>query len=480
METLFPEVETNAEKGLLWLGRGSVLRCGGVAAADPMTYCSTDSADENEASCIYTQMAVEIDKKPDDLEVGYWPSYSAMKPHQRGYYLHWLASGKKTPPADIGYAFVYFYGLERRALLDERDVFWIIEEAKRLFELGASRSFRGYLGRFLVYLHAKYLNDLDMTEKSLADLYRLLPASQGNAVSRLVLGYRALQNAPLSAEQAFNLLRRLPKAGKSRVVSPRFSSSPELKRLFAIGYDRIYPRGFTLSASFGKKNSAEYSVASGTLSLPNGVKSPPPVTVPNVLGRVSQFEKLQNLYDTCIEELAASKGRSPSDELVVARPAGRKTSGERLPLVHIDMDRVAALKEETETLTRELAAVFEPEETTAQSGLARTRAIPKDVEEKEEKEAELLPFPKEITEELDRRYWPCVSSLLQRAEWSKEDLSSLARRHVLMPNAMLEAVNTWSAETLGDFLFLEKGDVWVLNLKLEFVQTHGSPNPAFT
>jgi hypothetical protein len=52
-----------------------------------------------------------------------------------------------------------------------------------------------------------------------------------------------------------------------------------------------------------------------------------------------------------------------------------------------------------------------------------------------------------------------------------------------MPNAMLEAVNTWSAETLGDFLFLEKGDVWILNLKLEFVpecvQTRGSQTPGF-
>jgi hypothetical protein len=486
MKSLFPEAAgdvqvLNNEEGLLWLGKDAVLRCGDLVAAAPMTYCSVEPIDAKgaakealnlrEASCICTEMPVELDETPSDLEVGYWPSYSAMTPHQRGYYLRWLASGKRTLPADIGYGFVYFYGLERRALLDKEDIFEIIEEVKRLLELGSdSRSFRGYLGRFLVYLHARYLNDPRMTEKSLADLYRLLPSSQGGALSRLVLGYRALQNSPLSAEQAFNLLRRLPKTEKTRSFSPRFSSSPELKRLFALGYGRIYPQGFTFSASFGTKNSVEYSVASGTLSFSKNakspLKSPPPAVVPNVLGRRSQFKKLQALYDTCIGELAASKGRSPSGELVVVRPGGKRTPGEPLPLVHIDMGRVAALKEETEALTRELAAVFDPEEEEeeeAAGGLHRAEADLNDAAEGMEREMERFPFSGAVMAELDSRYWACVPSLLGQAEWTKEGLSSLARRHGLMPNAMMEAVNTWSAEALGDFLLLEKDGVWTLN-----------------
>jgi hypothetical protein len=34
-----------------------------------------------------------------------------MTPGQRGNYLSWLASGKQGQLDDIGYAFVYFYGL---------------------------------------------------------------------------------------------------------------------------------------------------------------------------------------------------------------------------------------------------------------------------------------------------------------------------------------------------------------------------------
>jgi hypothetical protein len=416
---------------------------------------------------------------PDGLELGYWPSYTTMIPCQRGYYIRWLASGRKTPPANVGYAFIYFYGLERRALLDKGNVgksdieiFEIMEEVKRLLQVcGASRSFRSYAERFLVYLHAKHLNDPRMTEKSLADLYRLLPASRENILSRLVLGYRALQNSPLSAEQAFNLLQRLPNTAKARSLSPSFSTSPKLLGLFARGYRRIYPQGFTLSASFGPSNSVSYTVASGTLSFPTGTKSPPPAVVPSVLGKASQFKKLQALYDTCIQELA---GRNAPDELVVVRPGGERTPGEPLPLVPIDMSKVAALKEETEILTQELASVFTPEESdppdpldtkmnkngngngNINTGLGLDLKLDLDFKMK------AMGFPKEVLDELDSRYWPCLSALLKQRAWNKEDLSLLTRRYGLLPNALMEAVNTWSAETLGDFLFLEENGVWTL------------------
>lgn len=48
----------------------------------------------------------------------YWPSYSEISPEARGAYLEWLSSGKADTEADIGYIFLYFYGLERRLLHD--------------------------------------------------------------------------------------------------------------------------------------------------------------------------------------------------------------------------------------------------------------------------------------------------------------------------------------------------------------------------
>lgn len=48
----------------------------------------------------------------------YWPCYSDITPEARRAYLQWLAGGRQDPTADIGYVFLFFYGLERRVILD--------------------------------------------------------------------------------------------------------------------------------------------------------------------------------------------------------------------------------------------------------------------------------------------------------------------------------------------------------------------------
>jgi hypothetical protein len=82
----------------------------------------------------------------------YWPSYEGLTPIQRSTYLAWLADGRRYPAAPIGYVFLYFYGLERRALIDARgdpaaaaERPTIAAEVRRLLKLyGGNASFRGY------------------------------------------------------------------------------------------------------------------------------------------------------------------------------------------------------------------------------------------------------------------------------------------------------------------------------------------------
>ncbi len=45
----------------------------------------------------------------------YYPSYAALSPEQKWIYLNWLTD--VTQPVDVGYAFLYYYGLERHLLL---------------------------------------------------------------------------------------------------------------------------------------------------------------------------------------------------------------------------------------------------------------------------------------------------------------------------------------------------------------------------
>ena len=80
--------------------------------------------------------SLPADPQSDDL--GYWPSYSDISARCRATYLDWLADGAISKNINVGYVFLYFYGLERRLFVDqpeqdEQEL--IIAEAERLLAL---------------------------------------------------------------------------------------------------------------------------------------------------------------------------------------------------------------------------------------------------------------------------------------------------------------------------------------------------------
>src|SRR5690606_23253050 len=80
-------------------------------------------------------------------DLDYWPSYEGLSPSSRKAYLDWLASDRSDPETPIGYVFLYFYGLERRLMLEsnglDRDA--VIAEVERLISVyGSNNSFRRY------------------------------------------------------------------------------------------------------------------------------------------------------------------------------------------------------------------------------------------------------------------------------------------------------------------------------------------------
>jgi uncharacterized tellurite resistance protein B-like protein len=92
-----------------------------------------------------------------DVQIGYWPSYSGVDPDCRATYLNWLATGRCDPQVDIGYVFLFFYGLERRLLSelapsnDSRSEWqYLLAELTRLLHIySGNGSFQSY-GRSLL------------------------------------------------------------------------------------------------------------------------------------------------------------------------------------------------------------------------------------------------------------------------------------------------------------------------------------------
>ncbi len=73
-------------------------------------------SEANDACLIQPSLPVTFPESPekyDDPE----PDYARMTPEQRGTYLKWLANGRNTA-IDLSYVMLYFYGLERRLLID--------------------------------------------------------------------------------------------------------------------------------------------------------------------------------------------------------------------------------------------------------------------------------------------------------------------------------------------------------------------------
>lgn len=70
---------------------------------------------QKEPSLIYVDMPVDVVSNCDTVEkLGYYPSYENLNPKQRYVYLKWLCD--ITKPVDIGYVFIFYYGLERHLI----------------------------------------------------------------------------------------------------------------------------------------------------------------------------------------------------------------------------------------------------------------------------------------------------------------------------------------------------------------------------
>lgn len=71
---------------------------------------------KSDPSMIYTTLAVHIHGKPAE-PLPYWPSYATLSAEQRWSYLNWLTD--ISQPIEMGYVFLYYYGLERHLLIGD-------------------------------------------------------------------------------------------------------------------------------------------------------------------------------------------------------------------------------------------------------------------------------------------------------------------------------------------------------------------------
>lgn len=235
------------------------------------------------------------DYRGDDM--GYWPTYNQISPQSRAAYIEWLASDRKDPEAYIGYVFLYFYGLERRILVDaamgevsETEIDALIGELQRLRTLyGDNRSFNGYATNLLSHAWALYKPD-QQPDKSI-----LLAKRDFTSVFKLQLAKAVDCGKPISSELALVWIKSHPEFS---LRTPARRCEQEFDQLFAIRYKKKFGDGLVITPNKTKVQ-LEYYPASGSLRGSHGTK----LNLPDASRLKAPVKKLMTLAEACTVEL---------------------------------------------------------------------------------------------------------------------------------------------------------------------------------
>ncbi len=146
-----------------WVPGSQAIVMHGMTIIRGMAYVGVGAA-KDEPSLINPALPIggHHDNTAESLQC--WPTYADMSPAARRCYLEWLVDGARAP-IDIGYVFLYFYGLERRLLIDQATAGpeepELIAEIDRLASIfGASNHrFQYYSRGLLDYIQLRYHGD---------------------------------------------------------------------------------------------------------------------------------------------------------------------------------------------------------------------------------------------------------------------------------------------------------------------------------
>lgn len=180
--------------------------------------------------------------------MGYWSQYKNIPGKCRGAYLKWLADGRSAPNANIGYVFLFFYGLERRMLIDgqqgkvsDKERAEIVAEVNRLLRIyGENRSFRRYANHFLAMEWVVYQPNQPIPG------YLDLNDSHCSQAFRLMLAKHVGVGAPIPADVAFQWLLLHP---QFRLRASARRCLKEFKELFIHRYKQKFGDGLTVKPS---------------------------------------------------------------------------------------------------------------------------------------------------------------------------------------------------------------------------------------
>lgn len=288
-----------------WVPAGLSFRHAGFVVPGMVYTSPGNSTWEGEPSTIYLNQSVGTPIASSGREIPYWPSYANLSNDQRATYLQWLSQGRRvSDPSSVetGYIFLFFYGVERRVIIDMDKDPSLIEEVCELLRQyghdGRSSSLVSYLGDFLHY--TTFNQGADHYLNTIPSLLELCGDRASELALTMILGSLYARGETLDWSLAFRLARSHEMSKRSVVVE---RTGETFSALFRKRYEEKYPAGLSLRAG---KNPCKvsYRPANASLSIRSNQEQAFSVQVPNVHGLRAQFKELPKIWNTCIDELS--------------------------------------------------------------------------------------------------------------------------------------------------------------------------------
>ena len=339
-----------------WVPQGEAVEVAGYVLRDGMVYVghtlpAAASWAGMEPALIDPRLRVETSPTAiRDSSAGYWPSYSQVSPGFRAKYLRWLAGGRSDPEVDTGCVFLFFYGIERRLLLDtkrgvvaEDEAQALIAEVERLLGIyGGNSSFRGYASSFLYLLRVRH---------GAVDLEASTPPAESSGYElpltlRARLGRFALDRAPIPAEWALAWVRLSPLVS---LRTPATRCPGEFEAAFRHAYRARFGEGMVLKAN-KTELSLTYQPASASFGG-NPVRLPIP-GIPDVGVLTAPVDRLRQVAEAASDSIDK-----------YSRWVGRTGEGESLPALALLPTPVLRrrVRRSPPPLVAEIAAAVRPD-----------------------------------------------------------------------------------------------------------------------
>lgn len=311
--TLQQPPETTSRRHQGWVPKGQPVTIAG-RTIDGMVYVGTppriDSSYNSENCRAYIDPSLSVarigsDKNGDNMS--YWPGYSSIPAVCRATYLDWLASGRQDGSINPGYMFLFFYGLERRFLVDDasesekRDILVEVRRLKELF--GKNHSAQRYLGEF-IDLASIIVDDADFKKPIYKNWGWELPLSL-----KVALGGAIANDMPIDADW---LLSWFMCHNEKRLRTPATRCEDEFMSLFRHKFAIRFPSDLTVSKP-RKHLEYSYRAASGEFggNIPISANGKP---ILDISGLRKPVEIAQEIADEAMDELdkfSRYLGRNP-------------------------------------------------------------------------------------------------------------------------------------------------------------------------